>query len=59
MPQYAELDTIFTGDSDLDIVIDPYDERTSRHHLRRLQELIRNPILWAVLNYKEKEVKPK
>lgn len=59
LPQYAELEGIVQPDSELDIVVDPYDERTSMYHVKRVQELVRNPVLWAVFNYKEREQKPK
>lgn len=54
LPQYSELEGLVQTDSELDIVVDAYDERTSKYHVRRVQELVHNPVLWAVLNYKER-----
>ena len=30
-------------DAKIDIVIDPYDERSARYHLKKVQEFIQNP----------------
>jgi hypothetical protein len=29
--------------------------RTSKHHIQKIQHFIANPVMWAVVNYKEKE----
>lgn len=50
VPQYVELDTVFTGDvGDIDVVLDLFDERTSKHHIKKVSELIKNPSIWSIL----------
>ncbi len=36
---HENLDT----DANIDIIIDPFDERTARHHLKKVQEFIKSP----------------
>jgi hypothetical protein len=37
MAQYTEIENYIENDSILDVVIDPFDERGSKHHIRKIQ----------------------
>jgi hypothetical protein len=55
LPQHSEVDVILETDEVVDVVLDSFDERTSRHHVRQVQRLIANPVLWAVLSSKDRD----
>lgn len=60
IPQYVELESLFPGDTgDIDVVLDLFDERTSKYHVKKVNELIKNPAMWGVLTNKETEPKSK
>jgi hypothetical protein len=53
VPQYVELDTVFPeGSGEIDVVLDLFDERTSKYHLKKVSELIKNPEVWANITNK-------
>lgn len=55
-----ELDTVFEGDSgDIDVVLDHFDERTSKYHVKKVSDLIKNPSIWSTLSNKDIEPKNK
>lgn len=55
-----ELETVFPGDTgDIDVVLDLFDERTSKYHVKKINELIKNPAIWTVLSNKDIEPKIK
>lgn len=55
VPQYSEIESIIDGEAVVEVVLRPYDERTIKYHVRKVQQMIASPQHWAVLNYKEKE----
>ena len=44
---------------DIDVVLDQFDERTSKYHVKKVSDLIKNPSIWAILTSKEVEPKSK
>ena len=44
---------MFKGDTQLNVVFDPYDYYSSKHHENKVKEILANPIHWAIVNSRE------
>lgn len=50
---HQELSELFKGDTHLNVVFDPYDYDSSKHHENKVKEILVNPIQWAIVNSRE------
>lgn len=53
VPEYIEVGQLFENEAKLTVVIDNFNERSSRYHLKKILSILVNPLIWAVMHCRD------